>query len=163
MAFAVLRVDKYQNAKPMIAAIRNDYGRKGPLPIATYQFFRESTVYYAGQSSDPMRRVQVPGQSAQEGLARFLAKSRPAYVITTNEHEREINEAFPGKFQRIFDQRRFLGPGEMVVLRSKAGEPVSHLISVVNQSDKNVRPPDRCSHSYRRASMGSSREAFQAG
>jgi 4-amino-4-deoxy-L-arabinose transferase-like glycosyltransferase len=120
--FAVLRVDKYQNAKPMIAAIRADYGQQGPLPIATYQFFRESTVYYAGNPVTKCDDVQVPGQSAQQGLAQFLTKSQRAYVITTDEHEREINEAFPGKFKKIFDQRRFLGPGEMIVLRSRAVE-----------------------------------------
>ncbi len=44
---------------------------------------------------------------------------RRFYVITTDEYEREINKAFPGKFREIFHQRRFLGPGKMVVLRGE--------------------------------------------
>ena len=70
--FAALRVDHHQNARPMIAAIHEDYettgrgeeksrsdhrrGRLSPQtkanrsapPIATYGFFRQSTVFYAG-------------------------------------------------------------------------------------------------------------------
>ena len=57
--FAALRVDRHQNAKPMIAAIQADWGKNpSPPPIATYGLFRESTVFYAGRpvarcSGDP--------------------------------------------------------------------------------------------------------------
>jgi 4-amino-4-deoxy-L-arabinose transferase-like glycosyltransferase len=123
--FAALRIDRYQNAKPMIAAIRADWKAKYtpvdtvPLsapPIATYRFFRESTVFYAGCPVTKCDNDEQAGRSAREELRAFVAKSGGAYVITTDEYAAEIAAAFPGVFREILRQRRFLGPGEMVVL-----------------------------------------------
>jgi len=149
--FAALRIDRYQNAKPMIAAIRADWKAKYtpvdtvPLsapPIATYRFFRESTVFYAGYPVTKCDNDEQAGRSAREELRAFVARSGtgpffggrtssanrpsaenmdlspsvPVYVITTDEYAAEINQALPGVFREIFRQRRFLGPGEMVVL-----------------------------------------------
>jgi 4-amino-4-deoxy-L-arabinose transferase-like glycosyltransferase len=140
---AVLRADCHQNAKPMIAAIRAEGGKgdsphlceapfglfrqMGTVPfsseeaIAAYCFFRESTVFYAGH---PVTKCddEPPDHSANQALAAFLAKSKaegkPAYLITTDEHEPEIDKAFPGSFRVVFRQRRFLAEGEMVVMRA---------------------------------------------
>jgi 4-amino-4-deoxy-L-arabinose transferase-like glycosyltransferase len=73
LGFAALRVDRFQNARPMIAAIRADEEKGSGVfsPIATYQFFRESTVYYAGY---PVTTCDdTPGRSARQALAQFLA------------------------------------------------------------------------------------------
>jgi 4-amino-4-deoxy-L-arabinose transferase-like glycosyltransferase len=123
--FAALRIDQYQNAKPMIAAIRADSKAKHPPadtvllsapPIATYRFFRESTVFYAGYPVTKCDNDEQAGRSAREELRAFVANSGGAYVITTDEYAAEIAAAFPGVFREILRQRRFLGPGEMVVL-----------------------------------------------
>ena len=121
-AFGARRVDRYQNGPPMLAAIRADSLGVNQPPIATYRFFRESTVYCAGY---PVARCEDgdAGRSARKDLEKFFAEAAPkvkgrAYVITTSEHERELRESFPDRFQAIFRQRRFLGPGEMVVLRA---------------------------------------------
>jgi len=136
--FAALYVDRHQNAEPMIAAIREDCGQgkgdsphlceapfgpfrqKGTVPfsLATYRFFRESTVYYSGR---PVTRCEGDREEALKELADFLAKPGRSYVITTDRQEREIEEAFPGRLRVIFRHPRFLAPGEMVVLR-RGGE-----------------------------------------
>ncbi len=131
--FAVLRVDRFQNARPIIAAIVADQrkGEASPLPpaplwpstsataspIATLGLFRESFVHYAGHPITQCEDDEASHTSARRQLARFLAASRRSYVITTDEHVKGLHEAFPGKLQEIFRQRRFLNSGEMVVLR----------------------------------------------
>jgi energy-coupling factor transporter transmembrane protein EcfT len=125
--FAALRVDRFQNARPMIAAIRmEEKGSELISPIATYRFFRESTVFYARHPVMVCDNNPATKRTAQEALAYFLAKSKSpskrSYVITTDEYEREIAKAFPNQFTPIFSQRRFLGPGEMVVLRHEEGD-----------------------------------------
>jgi hypothetical protein len=137
--FAALRVDQHQNAKPMIAKIKDDWEKTGAgekqgaepfssAPIATYGLFRESTVFYAGQpvarcSDDPAK-----GLSAHKLLTEFLAQHerQRCYVITSRSEDREdddeakIDQAFPGVFEEIFRQWRFLEPegSEMVILRA---------------------------------------------
>ena len=114
--FAVLRADRHQNARPMMAAIRADSPGASAAAIATYRFFRESTVFYAGY---PVTRCDegATGGSALSALREFLAQPSPAYVITTDAHEQEVLQAFPDKLRVIFRQPRFLARGEMVVLR----------------------------------------------
>jgi 4-amino-4-deoxy-L-arabinose transferase-like glycosyltransferase len=117
--FAALRVDKYQNGRPMTDAIRADGGADSP--IATYRFFRESTVYYAGH---PATRCDGDEQTSIGQLSRFLAEPNRSYVVTTNQYEPEIERHFPGQFDVIFRQPRFLAPGEMIVLAHPAKLPV---------------------------------------
>ena len=120
--FGVVAVDKYQNAKPMMAAIAADWNdAKAAPPIATYQFFRESTVYYAGRPVARCDERLAPDVTARQMLAKFFAPPRRSYVITTDEHEAEIQKAFPGKVHEIFRQPQFLGDDQMVVLRHDAG------------------------------------------
>lgn len=112
--FAALRVDRHQNAEPMMDAIRADCGTLHP-PIATYRFFRESTVYYSGR---PVTRCEGDRPDALLALLDFIDEhQRPLYVITTDRQEAEIEEAFSGWLEVIFRHPRFLSPGEMVVLR----------------------------------------------
>jgi 4-amino-4-deoxy-L-arabinose transferase-like glycosyltransferase len=85
--FAALRVDRHQNARPMMAAIRAERGNTARVPIATYRFFRESTGFSADHGpSDPVAICDNPDQ-----LRRFLAESERGYVITTNEYKRELD------------------------------------------------------------------------
>ena len=118
----------------MIAAIRADCGNVERPPIATYRFFRESTVYYAGHPVTKCDYGATANHNARQELQHFLAKPRPSYVITTDEYVRELEKCFPGQFQTIFQQRRFLSPkesDEMVVLRRGAGGwPAAKMISV---------------------------------
>jgi 4-amino-4-deoxy-L-arabinose transferase-like glycosyltransferase len=143
--FAALRVDHHQNARPMMAAIRADYqqagasprkpaGGRGPSrsspdkkadspapPIATYGFFRESTVFYAGHPVTTCDDNKAANQSARQELGDFLARSDRSYVITTDEYAAEIDKNFPDRFRVIFRQPCFLRPMEMVVLRTENG------------------------------------------
>ena len=117
--FATLRVDEFQNAKPMMAAICADEkgGVKPVSPIATYCFFRESTVFYGGKPVTKCDNDEATGRSAQQALAQFLAKPGRSYVITTDEYEPEIKKAFPDRLKVIDRERRFLADGEMVIFR----------------------------------------------
>ncbi|MEN6450284.1 MAG: glycosyltransferase family 39 protein [Thermoguttaceae bacterium] len=123
--FAALQVDRHQNAKPMIAAIHKDWAsRSSPPPIATYGLFRESTVFYAGRPVARCSDDPATGATARQLLKQFLAKHDRAYVIASNEDEREITDAYPpGTFTVVGRWPRFLEPqssasSEMIVLRA---------------------------------------------
>lgn len=119
--FAALRVDRHQNARPIMAAIRADCGADAtePLPpIAAYCFFRESTVYYAGHPVTMCDTDEATNRSAVEDLRAFADRWPRCYVVTTAEYLPEIEKHFPNRFEEIFRQRRLLDPGEMVVLRA---------------------------------------------
>jgi 4-amino-4-deoxy-L-arabinose transferase-like glycosyltransferase len=116
--FATLRVDRFQNAKPMMAAICADEegGVKLQSPIATYRFFRWSTVFYAGKPVTACDN-EADGRSAQQELAAFLAQPTRSYVITTDEYEPEIKKAFGDRLKVIHREPQFLADGEMVIFR----------------------------------------------
>ena len=96
--FAALRVDRHQNAKPMIAAIRADWGKNpSPPPIATYGLFRESTVFYAGQPVTRCSGNAAAGRSARQELADFIARHEP--IVTSSPATRTSGRStrpFPG-------------------------------------------------------------------
>jgi 4-amino-4-deoxy-L-arabinose transferase-like glycosyltransferase len=122
--FAVLRVDRFQNATPMMAAICADdekglgvFSSHPRSPIATYHFFRESTVFYSGKPVTKCDDDEASGRSAQQVLAQFLAKPGRSYVITTDEYESELMKAFPNRLQVIHREPRFLADGKMVIFR----------------------------------------------
>ncbi len=122
--FAALRVDRFQNAKPMMAAICADeekgsgvFTTRPRSPIATYCFFRESTVFYSGKPVTKCDNDEATGRSAQQALAQFLARPGRSYVITTNEYEPEIKKAFSDRLKVIHREPRFLADGEMVIFR----------------------------------------------
>ncbi len=119
------RVDSHQNAKPMIAAVRQyekDHGietKDAQLPIATYRFFRESTVTYSGH---PVTRCEGDDETAHSQLRAFLEKSPHSVIITTDDHEADLNSQYPDRLKSIFRQRRFLANGEMIVFVAGGSE-----------------------------------------
>jgi hypothetical protein len=121
--FAALRVDRHQNARPMMAAIRADWQRidapAAPPPIATYGPFRESTVFYAGHPVTQCSDDPATGRTARRRLADFIAAWPHAYVVTADDCLAELEAAYAGQFQVIFRQPRFLqpAPAEVVVVR----------------------------------------------
>ena len=120
-AWAASCVDRHQNTQPVIAAIRADAGVARPA-IATYRFFRESLVCYAGYPVLRCNDNEAPGQSAAEMLRHFAASPKPAYLVTLTEHLVEIERECPGRLHEIFRQRLLgepSGGNEVVVLRVK--------------------------------------------
>lgn len=120
-AWAAPCVDRHQNTRPVIAAIRAD-ARDARPAIATYRFFRESLVCYSGHPVLRCNDNEEPGQSAAEMLRHFAAGPKPAYVVTLTEHLAEIDRECPGRFDEIFRQRLLgepTGGNEVVVLRVK--------------------------------------------
>ena len=103
----------------MMAAICADEkgGVKPQSPIATYRFFRESTVFYSGKPVTKCDDGGADGRSAQQELAAFLARPTRSYVITTNEYEAEIKKAFGDRLKVIHREPQFLADGEMVIFR----------------------------------------------
>ena len=99
--FAALRVDRFQNAKPMMAAICADETKRGQESFPSHPSIadrhlsllpREHRVLRR-QAGDEMRqRRGHAAASAQQALAQFLAKPGRSYVITTDEYEPEIEE-----------------------------------------------------------------------
>jgi 4-amino-4-deoxy-L-arabinose transferase-like glycosyltransferase len=87
--FAVLRVDRHQNAPTLMAQIRADC--QGEPDVATYRVFRYSFVYYAGRPIDVCEKA--------ESLRQFLATARQPYVLTTDETEAEVCGLMPGRFE----------------------------------------------------------------
>ena len=111
--WGAVRVDRHQNAKVMMAAIRHD--SSGEPQMAAYHFLRESTVYYANRVVTHCRNL--------EQLRRFLDDSPQGYVITHSSYEKELQEQFPDGFRVLLRRRRFLGPGEVLVLAPAADRP----------------------------------------
>ncbi len=133
---AAQRVDRFQNARPMIEAIRADEEKMGAnakgetgfgvaSPVAAYRFFRESTVFYAGRPVTRCMEDPAAKRSARKELKRFLAQPGLRYVVTTAEDAAEIKRYFPGALEEIHRAPRFLAEGEMVVLRPRVARPAN--------------------------------------
>lgn len=104
--FAVLRVDRHQNGPSLATEMRA--ANPGLLELASFGYFRESFVFYSGA---PVERVRTTDE-----LAAFLKRTKQPFVITTDEHEKKLTEAFPGEFTVLARQRQFLHSGDVVVL-----------------------------------------------
>jgi 4-amino-4-deoxy-L-arabinose transferase-like glycosyltransferase len=117
--FVAIGVDRHQNARPMLAEIRRDCPESAD--ICEYGFHRQSTVYYAGHP------IAIHNDPA--GLKTFLDSAGRAYIITLDEYRAEIEKNFPGQFEVLHRNRRFLANGEMIVLK-RAGASASERIGV---------------------------------
>lgn len=101
--FVTIGVDRYQNAKPMLAAIHRDNPN---AVICEYQFHRQSIVYYAGRP--------INCSNSLEELQKFLDANGDAYIVTLEEHQKEIEENYPGQFDLFLRQVRFLEPRNLI-------------------------------------------------
>jgi 4-amino-4-deoxy-L-arabinose transferase-like glycosyltransferase len=126
--FAALRVDRYQNAPALIAQIRK--ASPGRPQLAGYRFFRESFVFYAG---GPVPRYEYEDA---DRLRKFLAEAKHPYVLTTDEHEEELQQRFRGELFVLTRQPQFLRSGEVVVL---ARRPDHHAPQVAAEPRTGVK------------------------
>ncbi len=108
--WGAVRVDRHQNSPSFMAAIRKDWGKDSPAPIASYYFFRESMVYYAGYPITRCEDDPRNERSARQDLEALLKQSPRVYVITTNDNEALLKKDFPGRFNELLRQHRFLAP-----------------------------------------------------
>ena len=105
LGFAPSRVDRFQNAKPMIAAIVADENKEAsePIsshpvsPIATYRFFRWSTVFYGGKPVTKCDEIQGP-----LGPAGIGPVPRPARAVVRH-HDRRVRAGDPEGISRPAD------------------------------------------------------------
>ncbi len=104
--FAALRVDRHQNAAPMLAAVESAGYR--PHDVVAYRFLRPSFVFYAGR---PIPRVVDP-----ESLDRQLQAAGPRIVLTTGRDAAELDTRYPGRFEVLSRQPMFLRRREVVLL-----------------------------------------------
>lgn len=124
--FAALRVDRYQNAPVLMAEIRK--ASPGRPQLAGYRFFRESLVFYAGE---PVPRYEDAGR-----LQEFLNRAEHPYVVTTDEHEAEVRQHFPGELFVLIRRPRFLRSGEVVVLARRIDHDVPQIAAQPGASAK---------------------------
>lgn len=112
--FVIVRVDRHQYARDLVAALRTDAGRVPDL--IGYRYVRESVVFYAEQ---PMSNC-----ADAESVEELLETSSKPYILTVDEHESELKRHFGGRLQEVGRWRRFLRGGEVVVFRPRADSPV---------------------------------------
>ena len=103
--FASLRVDRHQNTRALMAAIRQDC--PGEPRLAAYRFLEKSQVFYAGHS--------VPLCQDTDDLSRVVGDSL-TYVFTDDNGAAELQARLPGVFEVLIEQRRFLRRGKVLVL-----------------------------------------------
>jgi len=112
--FAALRVDRHQFARPLLDEVRQH--SDGHAELAGFRYIRESLVFYAGEP--------IALCSTAEQLRRFLDESERPYVVTVDDYESAIEEAFPGQLAVVARRDRFLRSGEVVVLTRRADPAV---------------------------------------
>ena len=109
--FGAARVDRHQNARPLMAEIRQ--ACPGHFQLAGFQFLPKSFVYYAGEPVTYCRTM--------EDLRAFLDRSEHPYVIAHGDQVGEIEQELPGQLAVFTRQRRFLRCEDIVVLSGHAG------------------------------------------
>ena len=110
-AVAVVRVDRYQHSRGVMAAIdqRSDAPR-----IASFNRLEPSWVYYSGQT--------IKDYKSTADAAKFLASGPDAFIITSEEKLPQIAPGFPpgvGVVQRV---PYFGRKGELLVIGHERGD-----------------------------------------
>ena len=113
---AILRIDRYQHARPLIAEL--DAACPQRPQLAAYRFIRESIVFYAGHP--------IPCYSDTESLRNSLRNSKNTCIITSDAYHAEIERDFPGEYQVLIRRPRFLHSGEVLVLAPQGDRDVLH-------------------------------------
>jgi 4-amino-4-deoxy-L-arabinose transferase-like glycosyltransferase len=111
--FLLLRVDRHQYAKDLVAAVRADAGTTPNL--IGYCFIRESVVYYA---ENPMSYSEDV-----EEVQRLAAGRSAPFIVTLDEHEERLKGQFGGRLREVHRCPRFLHGGEVVVFRPLVDSP----------------------------------------
>lgn len=117
--FAAVRIDRFQEARPMIARLQAEAG--GDFQVAGYQFERESLVFYAGRP--------VPCLRKPDELRMFLRESQRPFVFATNKQEAELREEFGEELTVLARRPRFLRRGELLLLGRPDGGPAANVAS----------------------------------
>ena len=107
--FGAARIDRHQNARPMVAEIRQACA--GDFQLAGFQFLPKSFVYYAG---DPVTYCNTT-----EDLRAFLDRAEHPYVIVHGDQVDELERELPGRLAEFARQQRFLRREDVVILSTQ--------------------------------------------
>lgn len=109
--YATVRIDRHQNARSLLAAIRQDC----PVEprIAGYCFLQFSYIFYAGHP--------VPEFGDAQQLQRFLGDT-PGYVFANEDSAADLQQKCPGEFEVLIRQRRFLHAHDVLVLAHRSAQ-----------------------------------------
>ncbi len=105
-AWAALRIDRHQHARPLLAAIRGDCPTAPQ--IAGYNCFNPSMVFYAGE---PVAKIHDAAS-----LRRFVEQSRHPYVFATSESLSELQSLSISQWRVVARRPCFLGKDDILVL-----------------------------------------------
>jgi len=72
---------------------------------------RQGFVFYGGKP--------VPSAHHPWNLQQAVDASKRPYVLTLDEHLGALEKAYPGQFETVLEQKRFLESGKVVILRPK--------------------------------------------
>lgn len=115
--WAVLRIDRFQNAEPMAAEIEEN--SSGDPAVVGYCFFRPSWVYYTRQEIDKI------GSEEFDLVREHLDSSGDSFLITEAGRLKELESVLPSDIEVLLRRPRFLKDGELVLLGRRApGQPV---------------------------------------
>ena len=107
--FATMRIAQYRNAPSMTAQLKEMH--PDGVDLVSFRFMRQGFVFYGGKP--------VPGAHHPWNLQQAVEASRQPYVLTLDEHTGALEKAYPGRFETVLEQKRFLESGKVVILRPK--------------------------------------------
>ena len=111
--WAVLRIDRFQNAEQMAVTIQEN--ATGEPYVVGYRCFRPSWVYYTHQ------KVGRINANSSEQVRPYLDSSRDAFLVTEADRLDELNDVLPADVEVLMRRPRFLKSGELVLLGRRLG------------------------------------------
>ena len=111
--FVLLRVDRHQYARDLVATVRAEAGTTPDL--IGYLYVRESVVYYAEKPMAYCEDVEKVKEIADE-------RSAP-YIVTIDEHVKSLTSEYGGELREVGRWPRFLHGGEVIVLQPIGDSP----------------------------------------
>lgn len=124
--FVLLRVDRHQYAKDLVATVRSEAGTTPNL--IGYHFVRESIVYYAENPMTYCDDVEQVKQVAGERSAPF--------IVTLDEHVDNLTGEYGEELREVGRWPRFLHGGEVVVLQPVGGSPDAQTASRMTTTER---------------------------
>jgi hypothetical protein len=98
------------------------------MQMVAYRFMRQSVVFYAAEP--------IPRYRDLDRLAERLDRAPQAVILTTDQHETNLHERFPGQLEVLTRRDRFLRPGEVVVLARRADSDAFRTAGRVSAHEK---------------------------